>query len=95
MIMKLFKNLLPALALLLGATLAMAMNFPGNPTERYAKHPTLEIWYDLTDIEPGDETYDCDEFETTTCSRVAPNSSAMQVEPGQFIVNGNLPEVTQ
>src|SRR5690606_30724820 len=39
-IMKLFKNLLPALALVLGATLAMAMNVPTMVAEKSA----TQIW---------------------------------------------------
>ncbi len=86
-------RILPAFALVLGATLAMAMNFANNPVERYAEDPGPgpEIWYDLTDVDPGDDTYDCDINISTICSRVAPMSSATQVEPGQFVVNGELP----
>ncbi|WP_026968195.1 hypothetical protein [Algoriphagus terrigena] len=85
-------KLLPALALLLGATLAMAMNFPGNPTERYAKDPSAEIWYDLTGITPGGSTYHCDVI-SGTCSREEPMTGADQVENGTFVKNGNLPVV--
>lgn len=91
--MKLFKNLLPALGLVLGATLAMAMNFADNPTERYAEDPSSgpEIWYDLTGISPGASTYHCN-VSANTCSREEAMSTADQVESGTFVKNGNLPE---
>ncbi|MBN7816913.1 DUF6520 family protein [Algoriphagus pacificus] len=94
--MKSIKNLLPALALVLGASMAMAMNFANNPTERYAEDPApgTEVWYDLTDITPGPSTYQCDEEVDQTCSHMDPNSSSNEVEEGEFIKNGSLPLAT-
>lgn len=94
-IMKAIRNLLPALGLVFGATLAMAMNFADNPTERYAEDPApgTEIWYDLTDITPGPSTYQCDEEVNDTCSHVDPDFLSTEVEEGEFIKNGSLPEV--
>ena len=95
-IMKSIKNLFPALALVLGASMAMAMNFANNPTERYAEDPApgTEVWYDLTDINPGPSTYQCDEEVDQTCSHMDPNSSSNEVEEGEFIKNGSLPLAT-
>lgn len=89
-------KLLPALALVLGATLAMAMNFADNPTERYAEDPApgTEVWYDLTDITPGPSTYQCDEEVDETCSHMDANFSSNEVEAGEFIKNGSLPLAT-
>ncbi|TXE04749.1 DUF6520 family protein [Algoriphagus aquimarinus] len=89
--MKLFKNLLPALGLVFGATLAMAMNFTDNPTERYAQDVDTEVWYDLTDIVPGSSTYNCDINPSITCSHEMPSISANQVESGEFVKKGSLP----
>lgn len=87
------KKLLPALALVLGATLAMAMNFADSPVERYAEDPASgpQIWYDLTDVDPGPQTYECDELVSVTCSFEEPNMSSDPIEDGEFIKNGNLP----
>lgn len=88
-----FRKLLPALALVLGATLAMAMNFADNPEERYAEDPApgTEIWYDLTDVTPGSNTYECNESVLETCSHVDPMFTSAEVEEGEFIKNGSLP----
>ena len=87
-------KLLPALALVLGVTMAMAMNFAADPTERYAQDPDPEIdtWYELTDIDPGMATYLCNTGPTVTCSRDLPDESGNQVEAGVFVKIGNLPE---
>ncbi|WP_026953501.1 DUF6520 family protein [Algoriphagus vanfongensis] len=92
---KLFK-ILPALGMVLAATMAMAMNFADNPTERYAEDPApgTEVWYDLTDITPGPSTYQCDEEVDQTCSHMDPNFSSSEVEEGEFIKNGSLPLAT-
>ncbi|OYX16151.1 MAG: hypothetical protein B7Z16_12040 [Algoriphagus sp. 32-45-6] len=91
--MKTLAKLLPALAMVLAATLAMAMNFAPNPTERYAEDPDpdVEIWYDLTGISPGPSTYLCNSGPTVTCSRDMPDDSGDQIEAGIFVKNGNLP----
>ncbi|WP_026947142.1 DUF6520 family protein [Algoriphagus marincola] len=87
------RKLLPALALMLGASLAMAMNFAHNPEERYAEDPApgVEIWYDLTDVTPGPNTYECNESVQETCSFEDPMSTSQEVEQGEFIKNGSLP----
>lgn len=94
--MKHLKNLLPALALVFGATLAMAMNFADNPTERYAEDPQMgpEIWYNLTGISPGSSTYECNFAPTETCSHEEDSDTSPQVESGEFVVNGTLPLAT-
>ncbi|WP_339870406.1 DUF6520 family protein [uncultured Algoriphagus sp.] len=94
--MKSIKKMLPALGLVLGATLAMAMNFANNPTERYAEDPAsgTEVWYDLTDITPGPTTYQCDEEVDETCSHMDSNFLSNEVEEGEFIKNGSLPLAT-
>lgn len=89
--MKRLKNLLPAIALLVGATMAMAMNFADNPTIRFAEDPDTHVWYDLTGITPGASTYECDYAPTETCSREEASNSSPQVEVGEFVKNGSLP----
>lgn len=86
-------NKLPLLAFVLAATLAMAMNFAHNPEERYAEDPApgTEIWYDLTDVTPGPNTYECNESVLQTCSHVDPMVTSAEVEEGEFIKNGSLP----
>lgn len=93
--MKSLKTMLPTLGLVLGATMAMAMNFADNPIERYAEDPApgTEIWYDLTDLEPGGTTYNCNFNPSVTCSREMPSSLSDQEESGVFVINGSLPIV--
>ena len=88
--MKSIRNLLPALGLVFGATLAMAMNFPIDPTERYAKDPSSPTWYNLTGITPGPSTYQCN-ASSNICSHEDPMSSAPEVEDGTFVKRGSLP----
>jgi hypothetical protein len=92
--MKSLAKLLPALGLVLGASLAMSMNIAPNPTERYAQDPDpdVEIWYELTGITPGSSTYLCNTGPTVTCSRDMPDESGDQVEAGVFVKIGNLPQ---
>jgi hypothetical protein len=85
------RKLLPALTLILGASLGMAMNFAENPTERYALDPDLEIWYDLTGVTPGSSTYQCNLNPTEDCSFEMPDDTSDRIEAGVFVVNGNLP----
>ena len=88
--------MLPALAMVLAATLAMSMNFANSPVERYAEDPAggPEIWYALKNVTPGSTTYNCNTNITEACSRNQPDMSGTQVEPGRFIVNGALPPAT-
>ncbi|MCE7057586.1 DUF6520 family protein [Algoriphagus sp. AGSA1] len=90
--MKSLKNLLPALGLVFGATLAMAMNFANDPTERYAEDPAPgpEIWYNLAGVTPGPETYVCDELKNEDCSFEMPDKNSTPVEEGEFIITGEL-----
>ena len=90
--MKSIKTLLPALGLVLGATLAMAMNF-AEPTfvEQYRPvgGPSTE-WYDLTNVTPGPNTYQCN-ASSITCTYSEPDTDSPMVEPGIFQKNGDLP----
>lgn len=92
--MKTIQKLLPALALAFGATLAMAMNFADNPTERYAygydEELEMNVWFDLTGETPGPTTYQCNS-DPQACSRDAASPSANVVETGIFVKNGDLP----
>ncbi|MBN3584850.1 hypothetical protein JYB64_20830 [Algoriphagus aestuarii] len=94
--MKYLKNIIPALALVLGASLAMAMNFAENPTVRYAEDPDsgTEIWYDLTGVTPGGSTYQCNMSPSKICSHEEDDFSSPQVEAGEFVKNGTLPLAT-
>jgi hypothetical protein len=91
--MKSLKNLLPSLGLVLGATMAMAMNFADNPTERYAfgydEDLEMNVWFDLTGETPGSLTYQCNS-DPSACSRSEPNPSASIIETGIFVKNGDL-----
>jgi len=75
--MKLFKNLLPALGLVFGATLAMAMNFAEPmPDQVYARDPSNPSQFiDVTDWEPGVD-YNCNA--TGDCLYDAPNGNVIQ-----------------
>ncbi|QYH38958.1 hypothetical protein GYM62_09195 [Algoriphagus sp. NBT04N3] len=86
-------KLLPALALVLGAFVALAFNMPGEFDPEYAQDPdNPEIWYDLSTVTPGPNTYECDDVQDI-CTRVLPSSSAAMKTSGEFIKNGTLPEV--
>lgn len=92
--MKRLKNLLPALALVFGATLAMAMNFAENPTVRFAEDPITNNWYNLTGITPGPSTYVCNFSPSEICSHEDDTSTSPQVEAGDFVKKGSLPLAT-
>ncbi|HAS58282.1 MAG TPA: hypothetical protein DEQ87_17720 [Algoriphagus sp.] len=75
-------KLLPALALVLGATLAMAMNFANpQPMQVFAEDPENPGQFiDVTSLEPGVD-YICDQ--TGDCLYDAPNGNVVQ--QGTFI----------
>lgn len=83
MIMNKLSKLLPALALVLGATLAMAMNFAEPlPNQVFAKDPqNPSMFIDVTSWIPG-EDYDCNE--TGDCLYDAPNGNV--IAQGTFVV---------
>lgn len=90
-IMKSIKTLLPALGLVFGATLAMAMNF-AEPSAVAKYHPSEEPneWFDLTNVTPGPSTYQCN-GSTEECTYSEPDTDSTPVEMGVFQQNGALP----
>ncbi|MDR7130987.1 hypothetical protein J2X69_003346 [Algoriphagus sp. 4150] len=90
--MKSLKNLLPALGLVFGATLAMAMNF-AEPTFVEQYRPvggSSTDWYDLTNVTPGPSTYQCNDS-SIACTYSEPDINSPMVESGVFQKNGDLP----
>lgn len=86
-----FVKLIPMLALVLGASLAFTQ--AGDLDPEFAQDPdNPAIWYDLSAVTPGPNTFECDEVEDI-CTRVLPSSSATMKRSGEFIKNGNLPVV--
>ncbi|SDD37954.1 hypothetical protein SAMN04488104_102718 [Algoriphagus faecimaris] len=84
---------LPLLAFVLVAFAAFAFNMPGELDPEYAQDPdNQEIWYDLSSVTPGPNTYECDDVQDV-CTRVLPSSSAAMKTSGEFIKNGTLPVV--
>ncbi|MBA4300492.1 MAG: hypothetical protein C0433_10385 [Cyclobacterium sp.] len=76
MIMNKFLKLLPALALVLGATLAMAMNFANPvPSQMFARNPQNPTQFiEVTHWVPG-EDYECED--TGDCLYDAPNGTVI------------------
>lgn len=64
---------------------------PKSTTGLFAQDPeTPTIWYDLTDVPPGAETYQC--LSSGDCLRDEPSESATVVQQGMFVKNSeNLP----
>ncbi|MEP0713604.1 DUF6520 family protein [Algoriphagus sp.] len=87
--MKSLKNLLPALGLVLGATMAMAMNFAEPAAGEYRPAPNDE-WYDLTNVTPGPTTYECN-GSSEVCTYGDPDDQSAPVKMGIFQKNGALP----
>ncbi|MBN7817771.1 hypothetical protein [Algoriphagus pacificus] len=58
-------KLLPALALVLGAFAAVAFTSPQPATGEYGLSGS--VWYDVTGINPDEDTYVCNEDETRDC----------------------------
>ncbi len=53
-------------------------------TGMFAQDPqNPSIWYDLTEVEPGDDTYRC--INTGNCLRSEPNSEAQVIQVGTFV----------
>lgn len=85
------RKLLPMLALALGASLAFTQ--AGDLDPEYAQDPdNPAIWYDLSAVTPGPNTFECDAAQDI-CTRVLPSTSATMKRSGEFIKNGVLPEV--
>lgn len=85
------RKLLPALALLLGAGLAISQ--AGDLDPEFAQDPdNPAIWYDLSNVTPGPNTYECDDV-PDVCTRVLPSSTSAMKTSGEFIKNGALPQV--
>ncbi len=82
MLMNRLSRMLPALALVLGATLAMAMNFADPmPSQVFAEDPENEgEFIDVSSWQPGVD-YICDQ--TGDCLYDAPNGNVVQ--QGTFI----------
>lgn len=89
MVMNKFLKLLPALALVLTAAFAVAFSFPKTQTSLFGKEGTT--WYDVTGIDPDDDTYVCDENSNQNCLFDAPNDLAnpISTEMGKIFVVQN------
>ncbi|OOG69924.1 DUF6520 family protein [Algoriphagus sp. A40] len=77
-----FLKLLPALAIVLAATLAFA--FAPAQTSEYGYDG--QNWINVTGLTPGPTTFLCNE-DPQVCTRQAANHSAPQVKPGIFVNN--------
>lgn len=84
MTMNKLSKLLPVLALALGAFGAVAFTPPSSQSAEYGYDG--QSWINVTGLDPGPETYQCDE-DPQVCTRQAPNSSANPVKTGLFINN--------
>lgn len=64
---------------------------PPKASGLFAQDPqNSTIWYDLTHVEPGDETYRC--ISSGDCLRDEPSVSGTVVQQGMFVKNSeNLP----
>ena len=57
---------------------------PKSNTGLFAQDPeTPSIWYDLTEVEPGDETYRC--IGTGDCLRDEPSENGSVEQNGMFV----------
>ena len=76
-------KMLPALAMVLAATLAFGFtpNTPPTPEHGYDG-----AWIEVTGLTPGASTYQCD-ADPQACTRKAPNSTAQVVKTGIFVNN--------
>jgi hypothetical protein len=84
-------NKLPLLAFVLAAFAAVAFTSP--ETGEYAQDPdNPSIWYDLSEVDPGPETYECNN--TGNCLRDAPSTSGTVIANGMFVKHSDeLPVV--
>lgn len=82
---------LPLFAFVLAAFAAFAFTSPR--TGEYAQDPSVpSIWYDLSEVDPGPDTYEC--INTGNCLRSAPNTSAPVIANGMFVKHSeDLPVV--
>lgn len=85
------KGALPIIAFVFAAFAAVAFTSPAAP--EYAQDPSNpSVWYDLSEIDPGPETYECNN--TGNCLRSAPNTSAPVIANGMFVKHSeDLPVV--
>ncbi|WP_339880592.1 DUF6520 family protein [uncultured Algoriphagus sp.] len=77
-------KLLPALAMVLGATFAFGFS-PATPqTSEYGLSGSN--WINVTGLTPGPSTYQCNSA-SQVCTRQTPNSSGNPVKSGIFVNN--------
>ncbi|WP_111672702.1 hypothetical protein [Algoriphagus litoralis] len=68
----------------LAAVAAFAFTQPINPnTDQYAQDPDTGIWYNLTGIAPGSNTYFCETASNKVCRVDAPDESGMPIHPSE------------
>jgi len=87
-IMKRLTNLLPALALVLGAFAAVAFSPKEIPTDEYGYDNG--IWYNVAGQIPGDHTYRCNFQEDTDCLYATADEST-PLDPGEDRVFVKMP----
>ena len=76
-IMKRLTNLLPALALVLGAFAAVAFTSPKVTTGEYGQ--AGGIWYDVEGINPDEDTYVCNSSPSQDCLFEEPSTSSTPI----------------
>lgn len=74
---------LPLFAFVLAAFAAFAFTSPDTGEYGYDG----EHWIDVTEVDPGPLTYQCNFSTTQVCTRELPNAGAPQVKPGIFVNN--------
>ena len=86
---KLIKSL-PALGLVLAASMAFAFNMPGEAQEKYGLDNG--VWYDVTNTPMNEQTYQCD-ASTTSCLFDQPHGVGQPLGPNntRFVKIGDLP----
>lgn len=78
-------NLLRGGVFSLAAVAAFAFTQPINPnTDQYAQDPDTGIWYNLTGIAPGSNTYFCDEAPDQVCRVDSPDESGMPIDSNEI-----------
>ncbi|SFT46134.1 hypothetical protein SAMN04489724_0850 [Algoriphagus locisalis] len=83
------KGYLPLIAFVFAAFAAFAFT-PLDDVPEYAQDPVeSDIWYDLTEEDPGPGTYNCDQT-SAICTRELPSPTADMVSSGVFTKNGEL-----
>lgn len=81
-------KLLPALALVLGATLAFAFSPKGDTTSQYGQDSGQ--WIDVTGVTPGPTTYTCDATVDMHCLYDAPNGNPLNPGEDKRFVNRGI-----